>query len=237
MDPILDVARKYNLKIIEDATESLGAKYKDHVVGTLGDIACFSFNGNKIITTGGGGMIVTDKERWADRAKYLTTQAKDDPLEYVHNEIGYNYRLTNIQAAMGLAQLEQLPDYINAKREIADFYHKNLEAIPGVQVYRAADWTTCIYWMSNILVDEKEFGMSSRDLMRHLAERGIQTRPLWRPMSALPLWEDCQSVGGETALRLNKRALSLPCSVGINEADLTRVVQAIRKSQSAELTQ
>jgi len=227
MDPILDVARKYDLKVIEDATESLGAKYKNQMVGTLGDIACFSFNGNKIITTGGGGMIVTDNEQWAARAKYLTTQAKDDPLEYVHDEIGYNYRLTNIQAAMGMAQLEQLPAYIAAKREIADFYYESLDAVPGIQVYRAADWATCIYWMSNILVDEGKFGMSSRDLLQYLVERGIQTRPLWRPMSALPLWEECRSVGGETALCLNARALSLPCSVGIGIPDLKRVAYAV----------
>ena len=106
MDPILEQAQKYNLPVIEDATESLGAKYKGRHAGTLGDIACFSFNGNKIITTGGGGMIVTDNEEWALKAKYLTTQAKDDPLEFIHNEIGYNYRLPNISAAMGCAQLE-----------------------------------------------------------------------------------------------------------------------------------
>ncbi len=104
LDPIVAVCRKYGLAIIEDATESLGARYKGRMVGTLGDIACFSFNGNKLITTGGGGMIVTDNADWARKAKYLTTQAKDDPLEYIHNEIGYNYRLTNLQAAMGCAR-------------------------------------------------------------------------------------------------------------------------------------
>src|SRR4030067_1313198 len=122
MDPIVEVARKYNLVVIEDPTESLGAKYKGKMVGNLGDISCFSFNGNKIITTGGGGMIVTDNEDWARQAKYLTTQAKDDPIEYIHNEIGYNYCICNIQAASGCAQMENLDDYISIKRELAGAY-------------------------------------------------------------------------------------------------------------------
>lgn len=132
MDPILEVARKYDLVVIEDATESLGAKYKGRMVGHLGDIACFSFNGNKIITAAAGGMIVTDKKEWAQKAKYLTTQAKDDPVEYIHNEIGYNYRLTNIQAAIGCAQLEQLDEYIAKKSGTAATYDAALEGVPGI---------------------------------------------------------------------------------------------------------
>ena len=132
MDPILEIVRKYELLVIEDATEALGAKYKDRMVGHLGDIACFSFNGNKIITTGGGGMIVTDNEAWARKAKYLTTQAKDDPVEYIHNEIGYNYRLTNVQAAMGVAQLEKLEEHIASKRRIAKTYTQAFKDIPGL---------------------------------------------------------------------------------------------------------
>jgi perosamine synthetase len=116
MDPILEVADRYELITIEDATESLGAQYKKRMAGKLGQIACFSFNGNKLITTGGGGMIVTDNQAWAERARYLTTQAKDDPIEYFHSEIGYNYRLTNIQAAMGVAQMEQIENFINQKK-------------------------------------------------------------------------------------------------------------------------
>src|SRR5262245_23809249 len=118
-DPILDLARSRELIVIEDATESLGARYKNRSVGRLGDLACFSFNGNKIVTSGGGGMIVTDDTNWADRARYLTTQAKDDPIEHQHGDVGYNYRLTNVQAAIGVAQLEQLDDHVERKRFIA----------------------------------------------------------------------------------------------------------------------
>jgi len=147
MDPILELARKYELVVIEDATESLGALYKDKSVGQLGDIACFSFNGNKLITTGGGGMLVTNNERWAQRAKHLTTQAKDNPVEYVHTEIGYNYRLTNIQAAMGVAQMEQLDSFIEVKRSIAKSYDEALGEIPGITSMREADWACSVFWM------------------------------------------------------------------------------------------
>jgi len=122
LDPILELARQYDLAVIEDATESLGTEYKGRRVGALGSLGCFSFNGNKLVTTGGGGMITTDNEAWAKRAKYLTTQAKDDPLEYVHNEIGYNHRLSNVQAAMGCAQLEKVDEFFIAKRRIAARY-------------------------------------------------------------------------------------------------------------------
>lgn len=178
VDPILEVARKYGLAIVEDATESLGARYKTRNVGHLGDVACFSFNGNKLITTGGGGMIVTDDEALARRAKHLTTQAKDDSVEYVHSEVGYNYRLTNIQAAVGLGQIEQLEDYVAAKRRIASHYAEGLDGIKGITAMREAGWARSAFWMYTVTVDEVEFGIGSRALMRELGARGIQTRPL-----------------------------------------------------------
>ena len=168
MDPLIDVARKYNLAVIEDATESLGAKYKGRKAGQLGDIACFSFNGNKMITTGGGGMIVTDNEAMARRAKYLTTQAKDDPVEFVHGAIGYNYRLTNIQAAMGVAQLEKLDEYIGIKRRIAETYVEALSEIPGITPMREAEWAFSVFWMFTVLIDGTQYGMDSRALLRYL---------------------------------------------------------------------
>ena len=229
MDPILEVAHKYDLVVIEDATESLGAKYKDRMVGTLGDIACFSFNGNKIITTGGGGMIVTDNEAWARKAKYLTTQAKDDPVEYVHNEIGYNYRLTNIQAAMGCAQMEQLDDYIAAKRRIAATYSEALEVVPGITPMREALWAFSIFWMYTVLVDEAQYGMDSRSLLRRLGEAGIQARPLWQPLHCSPVHASGISSACLVAERLNRDASSLPCSVGLSREALNHVVSAIRQ--------
>src|SRR5579864_6521316 len=132
MEPIVSVAREFGLRIIEDATECLGARYRGQYVGTLGDVGCFSFNGNKIITTGGGGAIVTANDKWAERAKYLTMQAKDDMVEFVHGEIGYNYRLTNLQAALGCAQMERLREFIQKKRAIASRYEVALKDVAGI---------------------------------------------------------------------------------------------------------
>lgn len=229
MDPILEVARKYNLVVIEDATESLGAKYKECMVGHMGDIACFSFNGNKIITTGGGGMIVTDDEAWAHKARYLTTQAKDDPVEYVHNEIGYNYRLTNIQAAMGVAQLEKLDEYIAAKRAIAYRYAEKLANVPGLTFPQEADWASSIFWMYTILVDETAYGLGSRDLMHQLQPARIQSRPLWHPICSLKPFTGCYAYQVEVADRLYRDGLSLPCSVGLESDEQLRVIDSLRR--------
>jgi len=209
----------------------LGAQYKGRAVGHLGDIACFSFNGNKIITTGGGGMIVTDNKTWAEKARYLTTQAKDDPVEYVHREIGYNYRLTNIQAAMGLAQMEQLDDYITTKRRTATVYTKALANVPGIIPMREAPWAFSTFWLYTILVNEVEYGMDSRALMQHLGKVGIQTRPLWQPLHRSPAHKNCANHKLEVAEKIQKQALSLPSSVGLTRTDQHRVLEAIVKSR------
>ncbi|MEI7849332.1 MAG: LegC family aminotransferase [Chloroflexota bacterium] len=228
MDPILEVAKKYNLIIIEDATESLGANYKGRKTGSIGDIACFSFNGNKIITTGGGGMIVTDNEAWARKAKYLTTQAKDDPIEFVHHEIGFNYRLTNIQAALGCAQLEQLDGYITAKRRIAETYTTRLKNIPGLIPMQQADWAFSIFWMYTILVDEAKFGMNSRDLMQKFIDKNIQVRPFWQPVHLSKAHTGSYFTDCSVAEKLNRDGLSLPCSVGLKDSEQERVIDFIQ---------
>jgi perosamine synthetase len=229
MDPIVEVARKYELVIIEDATEALGAYYKERPVGLLGDIACFSFNGNKIITTGGGGMLVTDRKEWADRARYLTTQAKDDTLEYIHGEVGYNYRLSNVQAAIGCAQLEQLDEFIAAKRRIASGYTEALAGIPGIHPMRQAEWAHSIWWLYTAIVDEAEYGIDCRMLLHNLEKCGIQSRPLWQPLHLSPAHADARPAECPVAEQLYCRALSLPCSVGLEDDELREVVTAIRK--------
>jgi perosamine synthetase len=225
LDPILEVARKFNLVVIEDATESLGARYKERMVGNLADIACFSFNGNKVITTGGGGMIVTNNEAWAHKAKSLTTQAKDDPLEYVHSNIGYNYRLPNLLAAVGCAQMEQLPAYVAAKRRIASAYSRGIADIPGITPMREATWAYCTFWLFTILIDSRTFGMNSRSLLRHLEHSRIQARPLWQPMHRSKVFTNCGAFDCPVADRLNDEALSIPCSVGIHDEDLQAVLE------------
>ena len=233
MDPILEAARKYGLVVIEDAAESLGATYKRRMVGHLGDIACFSFNGNKVITTGGGGMIVTDNEIWARRARYLTTQAKDDPVEYIHGEIGYNYRLTNIQAAMGVAQMELLDEYIGAKRRIAGLYKEKLSDVPGLSLPDGAGWAEPTYWLYSVLVGAGAYGTDSRDLMRRLHGAHIQSRPLWHPLHRLKPFEGCMAYQIEVADRLYRDGLSLPSSVGLRREDQKRVICAVRSVRSS----
>lgn len=228
LDPLLALAREYGLPIVEDATECLGASYRGARVGRGGDIACFSFNGNKIITTGGGGMIVTGNEAWAKRAKYLTTQAKDDPVEYEHHDIGYNYRLTNIQAAIGCAQMEQLDGFIAAKRRIAATYRSAFADVPGVTPMREAEWAASIAWLCTIRIDPAAFGCSSRELLAALSTRAIQTRPLWQPMHRSAAHAGSQCVGGEIADALCAECLSLPCSAGLTDAEQNRVITAIQ---------
>lgn len=251
MDPLVELAHRFHLMVVEDATESLGAKYRTRIqrpevrgqrleelrseddgsawrmVGSLGDIACFSFNGNKIMTTGGGGMIVTDNEAWANKARYLTTQAKDDPVEYVHSEIGFNYRLTNIQAAMGCAQLEQLPSFVKKKRAIAAKYTEALSTVHGLRVIKEAPWAYSTFWMTSVMVDEKRFGMGSRELMKRLQGLKIQTRPLWQPIHLnLPYAElPCRAMN--CAELLHRQVLCLPSSAGLRDEDMSHVLSSI----------
>jgi perosamine synthetase len=227
MDPLLDLAKQFGLPVIEDATESLGSTYKGRPVGTLGDIGCFSFNGNKLITTGGGGMIVTSRTSWAKRARYLSTQAKDDPVEYVHGAIGYNYRLTNVSAAIGCAQAERLDDHIASKQRTASFYRKAFAGRKGISFMPQADWASPVFWLSTILIDPVAAGFGSRDLLAHLRTRGIQSRPLWEPLNRSKVFRDAQRRACPEAERLAARALSLPSSVGISEAELQHVVDEV----------
>lgn len=230
MDPILEIAHRFNLRVVDDAAEAMGAEYKGRKAGHLGDISCLSFNGNKVITTGGGGMIVTDDDALAKRAKYLTTQAKDDPVEYIHKEIGYNYRLTNIQAAMGCAQLEVLDDYVSAKRKIAKSYRNGLEAVNGITLMSEADWAFSSYWLSTILVDESKCRLDSRALRKQLNQKRIQSRPLWQPNHLSPAHLGAQSYEIDVAERLYSRAVSLPSSVSLTENEQDFVVKAIRSA-------
>jgi len=232
VNPIVAIAKRYGLPVIEDATEALGAKYHGQMVGALGDVACFSFNGNKIITTGGGGMLVTGNTSWADKARYLTTQAKDDPIEYVHHEVGYNYRLTNIQAAVGVAQMEVLDEYVRIKRGIAERYAKSLADMPGLTLPAEAPWAFSTFWLYTVLVDKARHGADSRAVQRALAGKNIQTRPLWAPIHAQRPYRDCQAYRIEVTERLHRDALSLPCSVGLSQANQQRVIDALREGSA-----
>ena len=228
LEPILEVAAKYSLPVIEDATEGLGARYRGKSLGSFGNVGCFSFNGNKIITTGGGGMLVTNDGVWAARAKYLTTQAKDDPIEYVHHSVGYNYRLTNLLAAMGCAQMEQLDTFVEAKREIARRYQNSLGLLAGITLPEEADWAFSTFWMYTVLVDENEAHVNSRQLLRELAAAGIQTRPLWQPIHRSQAHSPYDGAPCPISDELYSNAISLPCSVGLSPSAQGRVIEAIK---------
>jgi len=230
LEPLAQLAREYALTLIEDATESLGAAYRDRPVGSIGHLACFSFNGNKLITTGGGGMLVTANASWARRAKYLTTQAKDDAIEFVHGEVGYNYRLTNVAAALGCAQLENLDQYIDAKRRIAQTYTTAFTNVSGLTPMTEAPWGTSVWWMFTVLVDPDAFGCDSRALLHELANEGIQARPLWQPIHQSPSSPSEERRACPVADALNAMALSLPCSVGLTERDQARVIDAVLRA-------
>lgn len=228
MDPIVAVARRHRLAVIEDATESLGAKYKGRAAGTHGDVGCYSFNGNKIVTTGGGGMLVTNDAVLARRARYLSTQAKDDPVEFVHREVGFNYRLSNVAAAMGVAQLERLADLVRAKLRIAAVYAEALGDLPGVSFLTEAPWARSSCWLTTIRLDPAHARMDRVALRAALQDRGVQTRPLWQPLHRSPAHAGARSYNVEVADCLQAQALSLPSSVGMTDAQLGAVGDAVR---------
>lgn len=227
LDPLVELAERHGIAVVEDAAESIGARYRDRSPGTFGLFGCLSFNGNKVITTGGGGMILTADEELAARAAYLTTQAKDDPLEYVHGEVGFNYRLSNILAAIGCAQLEVLDAHVAAKRRIAARYVEAFAGVAGLTFMREAPWAFSTYWLSTMLVDPGAFGIGSRDLLRRLQASGVQSRPLWQPLHLSRPYGDCQAYRCEVAERVEAQALSLPSSAGLTEDDQERVIEAV----------
>lgn len=226
MDHILDIAREYNLAVVEDAAEAHGALYKGKKVGSFGDMGMFSFYGNKIITTGEGGMIVTDNEELAEKMRVLRDHGMDPKRRYWHSVLGYNYRMTNIQAALGVGQMERIDQIVEQKRRNAALYAKDLQNIPGITLPPEATWTKNIYWLYSILIDEEEFGMSSKELGEQLRKRGIETRPLFPPVHQQPIYDTKQSL--PVAERLSHCGLSLPSSVNLNGDEIEKITGEIR---------
>lgn len=229
MDPLLALAEQYGLIVIEDAAEGLGTLYKGRKVGAMGRMGCFSFNGNKMITTGGGGMLTTDDEALAKRVRHLSTQAKSDAIEYAFDDVGYNYRLTNLQAALGCAQMEVLGDHVAKKRAIAETYHRELADVPGLSLMPVPAHTDCSWWMYTVLIDPRAFGMDSRALLRALNAQKILSRPLWQPLHLSSIYAGSPVIGAaDVSLNLFDRGLSLPCSVTLSDAQQARVINAIK---------
>jgi len=231
---ILLLCRERNIKIVEDATESLGTFYVDaglenRHTGTVGDIGCFSFNGNKIITTGGGGMIVTRFAQYAEQAKYLTTQAKDDEVRYVHNEVGYNFRLTNVQAAIGVAQLERLPELLELKRKNYAKYRQKIDLIDGLTLAASPPYARNNHWMYPLQIDQNIYGKDREELMEYLKVHGIQSRPIWYLNHLQTPYRDCQHYRIEKASHMLKSTLSIPCSANLKDSDIDYITDKLRR--------
>lgn len=230
LDPLLGLCDQFPLTLVEDAAEALGAKYKGRRVGAHGLAGCLSFNGNKIITTGGGGMILTNDEGLARRARSLTTQAREEGPEFVHREVGFNYRLSNIHAALGVAQLEQLDGFIEAKRKTARVYTEAVGRLGGTEPLGEAPWAFSTFWMYSVLLDPSQHG-DVRRLIAAANEGGIEVRPLWYPLHRQPVFAGCQAYRIEVADRLYARGVSLPCSVGITPEEQERVTGFLARAR------
>jgi len=232
LDELIPLCQERNIAVVEDASESLGTMYIDgdnsgKHTGTVGEIGCLSFNGNKIITTGGGGMILTDDPNYAERAKYLTTQAKDDLVRYIHNEVGYNFRLTNIQAALGVAQLEQLPIILKRKREIFNQYQTALNNIDGLAHAGVPNYADNNHWLNLLQIDNKVYNEDREVLMKRLEENGIQARPVWALNHLQKPYRDCQSDKTKKAKKLVNNSLCLPSSSNLSNENLNKIVSVL----------
>jgi pyridoxal phosphate-dependent aminotransferase EpsN len=228
MAPILAACRRHGVTLIEDAAEALGATYHDRAPGTSGWAGVFSFNGNKIITTSGGGMLVSADKGLIDHARKLATQAREPAPHYEHVEIGYNYRLSNVLAAIGRGQLQVLAERVRRKREIFETYRQLLGDLPGIAFMPEAPWGCCTRWLTVITIDPAEFGADREAVRLTLETENIEARPVWKPMHLQPVFAGCAAVGGGVAEKLFAQGLCLPSGTGLNETDLQRVAAVIR---------
>ncbi|MCX6566558.1 MAG: LegC family aminotransferase [Candidatus Aminicenantes bacterium] len=234
LDSLLDVCHERKIVAVEDATESLGTKYKAGRIagkhaGTIGKLGCLSFNGNKIITTGGGGMILTDDPRYAEKAKYLTTQAKDDEIRYIHDEIGYNFRMTNVQAAIGVAQLENLEKYLSIKKRNYFQYKRPIDRIPGLHLAETPDYAENNHWMYALQIDKTVYRMDREQLMSLFDQQKIQTRPVWYLNHQQKPYRNCYGYQIEKAVFLHEVTLNIPCSIGLKTEGIERVISCLEK--------
>lgn len=226
IDALASLAKEFGLKLIEDAAEGLGVRYKEKHVGTFGDVGALSFNANKLVTAGSGGMVLTKDKRMAERVRYLSTQAKDEPHEFFHSDIGFNYRLTNIHAALGLAQMEEVEQRINKKRAIASFYDEVLKDIANVTRMSPIPNCFATYWLYTFLLSNME---SRKPLLQALYQEGILARSLFHPVHQLPLYREAQNYQMEHACGIYERGICLPSSLSLNNEELTRVAKVLKQ--------
>lgn len=238
MVSLMKIARKYNLTVVEDATEALGTHYTDGIykechAGTIGDIGVYSFNGNKIITTGGGGMIVSNNRDYLKRAKHLTTQAKSSEVYFEHDEIGYNYRMTNIQAALGLAQLEQLENFVRVKIKNYEFYKKAFAKINGAKLLPFRKNTRSNHWFYSLCC--KNLQLKRDDIIRYLSENKVQTRPVWGLIHKQIPYRGDKTYRIEKAEYYWRYIVNIPCSTNLSRNDMQQVIVLIKQANTAKV--
>ncbi len=232
MDRIMEVAQRYWIPVIEDATEALGTfvtagKYSGKYAGTIGDIGVYSFNANKIITTGGGGMIVSNDYEKLEKMRHLSITAKTDSLFFIHDEVGYNYRMLNLQAALGVSQLDEIETFIATKICNYRIYQQNLSGIEGLHVLPFNEDIRANHWFYSLCIDETKFGMNRDQLMEKLIQRGIQCRPIWRLIHKLKPYESYEAYQIEQAIWYERNVLNVPCSTNLTEEDVNDVCKTI----------
>jgi dTDP-4-amino-4,6-dideoxygalactose transaminase len=229
LDPILEVCREYDVPLIEDAAESLGSYYKGKATGTIGDLGIYSFNGNKIITTSGGGMLVSNDEEKIEKARYWATQAREPVLHYEHRELGYNYRLSNVLAGIGRGQLRVLDERIAKKKYIFDYYKEHLSGLEGLEMMPVQDYDEPNYWLSCILLNGN---VKPTNIIEALEAENIESRPIWKPMHLQPYYKDCDFITlqeqGSVSEDIFNRGVCLPSDTKMTDEDLERVVGVIR---------
>jgi dTDP-4-amino-4,6-dideoxygalactose transaminase len=228
IDPILDACNHYDIPLIEDAAEALGATYKERSPGIFGKIGIYSFNGNKIITTSGGGMLVSDDAELVAKAKFLATQARDPAPHYQHSEIGYNYRLSNVLAGIGRGQLRVLKQRVAARQRNFQIYQQALGTIPGIEFMPEAAFGCSTRWLTCLTINPEKFGVDREIVRISLAEKQIESRPVWKPLHLQPVFKNCESIGGEVAENLFNNGLCLPSGSNLTQDDLERVIAAIK---------
>jgi len=226
--PILEACERYGVPVVEDAAEALGASYRGKPAGSFGKIAVFSFNGNKIITTSGGGMLVSEDAALVERARFLSTQARGPAPHYQHGVIGYNYRMSNLLAAVGRGQLRVLRDRVARKREIFHYYQRVLGDLPGISFMPTAGYGEPNYWLTCILVDPARFGVTREDIRLALEKENIESRPLWKPMHLQPVFKDCRVRGGSASEEIFRDGLCLPSGTALTDMELERVAGIVR---------
>ena len=224
LDKLISISKTYNLKIIEDSTESLGSYYKEKHSGTFGDFGVFSFNGNKILSTGGGGVVITNDNSLSKKVKHLTTQAKVSSSEYIHDEIGYNYRLVNILAAIGVAQMEQLPKFLKNKSDMDNFYRQELNGVGDIEFQKVSGNVKSNCWLFTFKTNRM------RKLLQFLNQNGVQSRPFWMPMNQLKMYENNIYISEkDNSSSIYQKCISIPSSSGISVKEKSEVVNQIKK--------